>query len=121
MKGQALVEFALTAPALLLLIFGGIEAIIATTEWAAQGRATGALADWIAADTTRPASEAYGPFLAAVGLADCTVTTDVDEALGIVTAATVCTHTVIVAHGIFDGLPMSAEAVAVLAEEEATP
>ena len=108
-SGQAIVEFALIAPIMILVLLGAAEMGMLYAARAAQDRATGVVADW-AAD--RP-GEDWHP-AADRELPGCAVDVTTDE-LGIVHAGSTCTYGPKITSNLWDGLPISSEASAAIA------
>jgi hypothetical protein len=108
-RGQALVEFALILPVMMLIILGAIEAGFLVNQKGSQDRATAVVADW-AAD--HPGDESWHA-VAADQLPGCDVTVDEIGRPGIVTAAATCQYQPVATHGLWDGLPISSSESAV--------
>jgi hypothetical protein len=115
-RGQALAEFVLILPLMLLLVFGGLEAALLATAKAQQDRTTQTLADWTAA---HPGDNPYAT-VAALSLDGCDVATDEDPALGLVTVWTTCDYSPVTYAAL--AVPISSEASAAMAPTpEPTP
>lgn len=116
--GQAIAEFALILPVLMLMLLGAAEMGMLYAQRAAQDRATGVVADY-AAD--HPGDDSWNA-VAAHELAGCTVTVTTDS-LGIVTASSTCIYTPKVTAGLWQGLPIgsTADAETQTAEPSTSP
>lgn len=108
MRGQVLVELALALPVILFAALGFIEAGALMATWAAQGRTTGALADWSA---LHPEDAEGWHSLLASDARDCSadVTTEVS---GMVRVTLTCPYRPLVTSNLWDGLPITTEAIA---------
>lgn len=116
LRGQALVEFALVLPLMLLLVFGGLEAALLVNAKAQQDRTTQTLADWVAA---HPGGNPYET-VAALSLDGCDVSTAEDPDLGLVTVWATCDYSPVTYAAL--AVPISSEASAAMAPTpEPTP
>jgi hypothetical protein len=111
-SGQALVEFALIAPVMILVLLGAAEMGMLYAARAAQDRSTAVVADW-AAD--RPGED--WRLAADRELPGCDVHVTIDDGLGILTATATCTYHPRITSNLWDGLPISSEASAAISPE----